>query len=253
MVNGELVTSRPRSNHSEHFMLYDGKHKEYALIDEETFNKVSERFTSDKTKHNLKLYNPLAGIFSCKKCGKMMHYQRYTTKQNVQPRFTHKHSQICKVKSVLATDVMNAVVHALKLYIEDFSVKINNLPQTDENEIAKEIESLTTELMKIEKKLSKLFDAWEDEQISDNEFVKRKAVNNQRVENIKAEIEKLENSIPEKEEYEEKIMALSDALDSLLDENIDADIQNEYLKQIIDKIEFSRENNKEFILDVFLK
>ena len=188
-----------------------------------------------------------------KNCGKMMHYQRYTTKQNVQPRFTHKQSQICKVKSVLATDVMNAVVHALKLYIEDFNVKINNLPQTDENEIAKEIESLTTELMKIEKKLSKLFDAWEDEQISDNEFVKRKAVNNQRVENIKAEIEKLENSIPEKEEYEEKIMALSDALDSLLDENIDADIQNEYLKQIIDKIEFSRENNKEFILDVFLK
>ena len=109
------------------------------------------------------------------------------------------------------------------------------------------------EAMKIEKKLSKLFDAWEDEQISDNEFVKRKAVNNQRVENIKAEIEKLENSIPEKEEYEEKIMARSDALDSLLDENIDADIQNEYLKQIIDKIEFSRENNKEFILDVFLK
>ena len=48
-------------------------------------------------------------------------------------------------------------------------------------------------------------------------------------------------------------MALSDALDSLLDENIDADIQNEYLKQIIDNIEFSRENNKEFILDVFLK
>lgn len=135
----------------------------------------------------------------------MMHYQRYTTKQNVQPRFTHKQSQICKVKSVLATDVMNAVVHALKLYIEDFNVKINNLPQTDENEIAKEIESLTTELMKIEKKLSKLFDAREDEQISDNEFVKRKAVNNQRVENIKAEIEKLETSIPEKEEYEEKI------------------------------------------------
>ena len=253
MVNGELVTSRPRSNHSEHFMLYDGKHKEYALIDEETFNKVSERFTSDKTKHNLKLYNPLAGIFCCKNCGKMMHYQRYTTKQNVQPRFTHKQSQICKVKSVLATDVMNAVVHALKLYIEDFDVKINNLPQTDENEIAKEIELLRVELVKIEKKLSKLFDAWEDEQISDNEFVKRKAVNNQRIENIKTEIEKLENSIPEKEEYEEKIMALSDALDSLLDENIDADIQNEYLKQIIDKIEFSRENNKEFILDVFLK
>lgn len=253
MVDGKLVTSRPRSTHSDHYMLYDGKHKQHALIDEETFNKVSERFVSDKTKHNLKLYNPLAGIFSCKNCGKMMHYQRYTTKKNVQPRFIHKQSQICKVKSVLASDVMNAVVHSLKLYIEDFEVKISNLPDVNEDTIVKQLEDLNNELRRTEKKLSKLFDAWEDEQISDNEFVKRKAVNNERIENIKKDIEELENSIPEKEEYEEKIMALSEALDSLLDTTIDADIQNEYLKQIIDKIEFSRENNNEFILDVFLK
>ena len=63
----------------------------------------------------------------------------------------------------------------------------------------------------------------------------------------------LEDSIPEKEEYQEKIMLLSDALDSLLDETLDADVKNEYLKRIIDKIEFSRENNEEFILDVYLK
>jgi hypothetical protein len=39
----------------------------------------------------------------------------------------------------------------------------------------------------------------------------------------------------------------------MLDETLDAEIKNTYLKQIIDKIEFSRENNEEFILDVFLK
>ena len=127
------------------------------------------------------------------------------------------------------------------------------MPDVNEDTIVKQIEDLNNELRRTEKKLSKLFDAWEDEQISDNEFVKRKAVNNERIENIKKDIEELENSIPEKEEYEEKIMALSEALDSLLDTTIDADIQNEYLKQIIDKIEFSRENNNEFILDVFLK
>lgn len=48
-------------------------------------------------------------------------------------------------------------------------------------------------------------------------------------------------------------MKLSDALDSLLDETLDADVKNEYAKQIIDIIEFSRENNTEFILDMFLK
>ena len=63
----------------------------------------------------------------------------------------------------------------------------------------------------------------------------------------------LESSIPEKEEYEEKIMFLSDALNALLDEDLDAEVKNEYLKQIIDKIEFSRDNDTEFILDVFLK
>ena len=46
---------------------------------------------------------------------------------------------------------------------------------------------------------------------------------------------------------------LSEALDSLLDDTLDADIKNEYLKRIIDKIEFSREKDDEFILDVYLK
>ena len=48
-------------------------------------------------------------------------------------------------------------------------------------------------------------------------------------------------------------MKLTDAIESLKDEELDADIKNAYLKQIIDRIEFSRENDIEFILDVYLK
>ena len=107
--------------------------------------------------------------------------------------------------------------------------------------------------MEIEKKLEKLFDAWEEETISNNEFVERKAVNTARIEKIKQQMNELEDSIPEKEEYQEKIMKFSDALFSLKDETLDADIKNAYLKKIIDKIEFSRENGTEFILDVYLK
>jgi DNA invertase Pin-like site-specific DNA recombinase len=251
MKNGELVTSRPRSNHSDKYMLYDGKHE--ALIDEATFNAVSKRFHSDKTKSDLKLKNILAGLLVCQKCGKAMHFQDYATRANTKARFTHKQPDNCKVKSALASDVLNAVIHSLKLYIEDFETKIDNLPDVDENSIQRQIEALQGELRKTEKKLSKLFDAWEDGNISDNEFVQRKAVNNDKIESIKKQMEELESSIPEKEEYQEKIMSLSNALDSLLDETLDADIKNEYLKQIVDKIEFSRENETEFILDVYLK
>lgn len=253
MVNGELVTSRPRSNHTDRYMLYDGKHKDRALIDEETFNAASAKFHSDRTKGNLKLKNILAGLLVCQNCGKVMCYQDYSTKPTVQPRFLHKQSTVCKVKSVLASDVMNAVIHSLRLYIEDFELKIDNLPDVDENTIQSQIEALQREERKIEKKLAKLFDAWEDGKITDNEFVERKAVNTTRIENIEKQMNELEDSIPEKEEYQDMIMKLSDALETLKDETLDADIKNAYLKQVIDRIEFSRENDTEFILDLFLK
>ena len=251
MVNGELVTSRPRSNHTDHYMLYEGKHT--GLIDEETFKAAASKFYSDKTKGDLKLQNPLAGLLVCPHCEKVMIYQQYKNKPNVAPRFNHKQSQLCKVKSVLATDVFNAVAHSLKMYIEDFELKIDNMPDVDENTIQSQLDILQAELRKIDKKMAKLFDAWEDEKISDNEFVQRKAVNNERIEAIKKQMDELEESIPEKEEYQEKIMRLTDALDAFTDENLDAEIKNYYLKAIVDKIEFTRENNDEFILDIFLK
>ena len=252
MVNGELVSSRPRSTHSDQYMLYDGKHE--GLVDEETFKAAAARFHSDKTKSGLKLKNPLAGLLVCQKCMKTMGYQSYEKRKgNVAPRYIHKRSNVCNVKSVIAADLMNALVHALKLYIEDFEMKVDNLPDVDENSVLEQLEALQKELKKTEKKLSKLFDAWEDEDISDNEFVERKAVNNARIESIKKQMDELEDSIPEKEEYQEKIMLLSDALDAVLDETLDAEIKNAYLKQIIDRIEYSRENSSEFILDIFLK
>ena len=250
MVDGKIVSRRPRA-HTEKYMLYDGKHP--ALIDEDTFRQASSRFHSDRTKAGLKLANPLAGLLVCQRCGKALAFQTYNHRKNVSSRYTHPSSAICKVKSAAAQDVIDALVHALKLYITDFEVKINNTPDVDENSIVAQMESLQSELKKSKKKLSKLFDAWEDGIITDNEFTRRKQVNRDRIEKIEHQMEELENSIPEREDYQEKIMRLSDALNSLLDSSLDADVKNEYLKSIINKIEFSRENRDEFILDVYLQ
>ena len=251
MVDGELVTSRPRSNHTDHYMLFDGKHK--GLVDEETFKAANANFRSDRTKGNLKLINPLAGLLVCKNCGKVFAYQSYKhLKRNVSPRYTHKQSELCKVKSVIAGDVMDAVIHALKLYIEDFEVKVDNIPDVDENTILTQIEALQSELRNVERKLKKAFDDYENEIYTANEFIERKAIHNARIESIKNQIAELEITIPEKEEYQEKIMKLTDALDALLDDEMDADIKNQYLKAIVEKIEFSRENDEEFILDISL-
>ena len=254
MVDGELKATRPRSNHSDHFMLYDGKHLKHALVDEETFKAASSRFHNDRTRSNLKLVNPLAGLLFCKKCGKSIGYQSYKNKKKpALDRYNHRQSSNgCKVKSAVAEDVIKAVTHALKLYIEDFELKLDNTPDVNENSINTQLEALQKEIRKSERKLAKLFDSWEDDKITDNEFVQRKAVHNQKIENIKKQMEDLEYSIPEREEYEDKIMLLSEALNAITDESLDADIKNEYLKRIISRIEFSRENNLEFILDIDL-
>ena len=46
-------------------------------------------------------------------------------------------------------------------------------------------------------------------------------------------------------------MSMADALSALKDDALDADIKNEYLKKNIEKIEFSRDNDDEFILDIY--
>ena len=250
LINGELVKSRPRGNRNDHYIEIDGKHSKYALIDEETFRSVGSKFKRDRTRANLKLVNPLAGLLFCKKCGAIMRYKTYDEKRS--PRYVHKQTEMCKVKSAVATDVIDAVTHALKLYIEDFEVKIDNAPEIDTNTVTTQIESLIKEQHKIEGKLTRLFEGWEDGQVSNNEFAQRKAIHNARIESIKDEIDKLEHAIPEKEEYKESIMRLSDALTALLDDELDAQCKNKYLKEIVRRIEFSRENDKEFILDVLL-
>lgn len=250
MVNNELKVIRPRQK-SDQYMLYDGKHKKHALVDEETFKEAQKLFYSDRTRSNLALKNPLAGLIFCKKCGKAITYQPY--EKNREDRYIHKpNAKGCKVKSAITTDVIAAVTHALKMYIEDFEVKIDKTPELNENLVEIKIENLRKEMRKIERKKSMLFDSWEDGNITNNEFVERKNIHNQRLELLQKQIDELEYTIPEREEYEEKLLLLSDALIAIRDEELPIEDKNIYLKKIIKRIEFSRENDSEFILDIDL-
>lgn len=49
------------------------------------------------------------------------------------------------------------------------------------------------------------------------------------------------------------IVSLQTAIASIKDTSISAKLKNQYLKQVIDRIEFSRDNHFEFILDIDFK
>jgi len=249
MVDGQLITKRPRKLVTDHYMEYEGKHD--GIITEELFKAAQSTPHSDKTANNLILQNALAGLLVCKNCGYAMAFKRFNSNRNA--RILHRSSQLCKVKSAMYDDIMAAVVHGLKMHLEDFELQIDNLPIVDEDEIRCALDALHDEEAKIKKILDKIFNDYETGIYTANEFVERKTKHYDRLAAIKAEEEKLWSSMPVREEYEEKVMYLHTALDMLTDNTIPAKTKNEYLKEFIQKIEYGRENNDEFILDIYLK
>lgn len=245
MVGGELKSKIERK--TEKYVEFEGKHE--PLIDEETFYNVQKRFCIPKVKRNHDLRNVLAGIMICEKCGKAIRYQNTG---HARPRFVHPTSKRCKVKSAMVDDVMNAVVESLKMHIEDFEARVDNKPLVDESSVRTQISALEAELKKLNQKKMKLFDEWDEVEITPNEFAERKSYLNSKIETIKKQLKELESAIPEQVEYQEKISGLHEALEMLKDDSIDAETKNEFLKKIIRTIKFSRENDYEFILDVFL-
>lgn len=129
----------------------------------------------------------------------------------------------------------------------------DNTQTIDEAAIAAQVDTLNKEMRKSERILAKLFNSWEDETISDNEFVQRKAVHNERIASIKQQIEALEDTIPQHEELEERIIQFREVMDALKDDTLSAEAKNVALKSIIERIYFSRENNAEFFLDIQTK
>lgn len=250
MEDGKLVTKTKKMVGTEHYMEYEGKHE--GIVSEEIFRSAQKMLKGDNTKLNFTLRNPLAGLLVCKKCNRSLVYYGYQHGTRSRPRLSHPSSQVCNVKSAVYTEVIDAVVYGLKQYLKNFKIEYDNKPQADADEIKQQIHELEAEKKKIEKKLSKIFDDYEDEVYSANEFVERKAKHNARLEEIQKEIVELETAIPDKKEIEEKIVYLHDAIEMLKNDSIPAADKNEYLKQFIQRIEFSRETNKEFILDIYL-
>ena len=250
MVNGELVKIRRNTTDTERYLEYDGKHD--GLVSEEMFRAAQGSFINGHTRDDYTLQNPLAGLLVCQNCQRTMKYYDYKVSKGTRKRYNHSPSEVCKIKSVYYDDIINALIHGLKLHLENFQMLLDNQPDIAEDEIEKQIHILEQEKKKVERKLAKAFDDYEDEVYTANEFIQRKAKHNARIEAIEKEIRELEETIPDRTAFEEKIVFLVEAVEMLKDDDISAETKNNYLKQFISKIEFSRENDEEFILDIYL-
>lgn len=234
----------------------DGKHK--AIITEEQFYKAQARFTVQlPTNIESKIVNPLAGIIHCADCGKSMSW--FNAKRGRTIRFTHRESAVCSKKSLPVDSVLNALVESLQAYIADFEIKMeNDTNQTERIRHAERIERMEAELEKLERKRKKLFDDYEDEVYTRDEFIERKQQHTQSIEELKAQIEEAKSTLPEVVDYAAKIVTMHQLIDCIQDTEMDAEAKNDFLRQYIedikyDVIDYGRAKGGKPVLDVILK
>ena len=230
------VAKRRRSNGN--VQIYEGKHT--GFISEEQFNKVKKIYGSAASENvNTELVNPLSGIMVCCDCGRAIRFQGY--KDNRVDRFHHANGFQCMKKSMQAPIVIDAIVDALKAYIQDFTVRLNEDNNNDEIEAHNaNIAAMESELRRQERMKQKLFDSWESDDgiYTRDEFVERKQGYVAKIAELKKLINEAKENAPAPVNCEERIETIHAIIDCIQDPDTPARAKNVFLKRFIDKITY---------------
>ena len=239
----EIRKLRPKAKVDE-YLVFEGKHD--GIISEELFYKAREiKGKRHRTKRDLTLKNPFSGIMYCK-CGSKMGYNTYR-KNGVEyapPKLVCNNQIHCKTGSVVFEEVFSDVCATIRDCIEDFDVRIEN-NKDDSFKLHKDL------VLRLEKKLKELEEKevlqWEAQYDPDpnmrlpQEVFKR--LNEKLLaekEEIKKSLAKAKGSMPKPIDYREEKKKFEDAIMALEDPEIDAKIKNQFLKNIIERIEYER-------------
>lgn len=237
----EIRKLRPKAKVDE-YLIFEGKHD--GIISEEQFNQAREiKGKRHRTKQNLTLQNPFSGIMYCK-CGSKMGYNTYRRKgvEYAPPKLVCNNQVHCKSGSVVFEEIYNDVCTAIEDCIQDFQLRIEN-NQDDSFKLHRDlVDRLEKKLKELENKEVK---QWEDQYNPDiampQEIFKKL---NQKLliekEEVQKALAKAKGSMPKQIDYREEMMKFEDALDALKDPEVDSKAKNQFLKNIIDKIEYER-------------
>jgi hypothetical protein len=217
--------------------VYEGKHK--GIISLEQFE-LAQEITESKNKphQNLEteMVNPLAGMLVCCDCGRNMISRYYRDGRG--KLIMHASQTVCKKKQLPLENVLNAFVELLEETISYYEVKIENPDNSEAERYKEKMEALEAELAKKEKQRKRLFQDYEDEAYTRDEFIERKQIYNKAIEELKAKIEYEKANAPQPVDYEERIVTANSMIDCIRNQEISVKEKNEFLKQFISHITY---------------
>ena len=256
----EIRKLRPKAKIDE-YLVFDGKHD--GIVSEEMFYKAREiKGKRHRTKQDLTLKNPFSGIMFCK-CGAKIGYNTYRRKgvEFAPPKLVCNNQVHCKTGSVLFDEIYEEVCDAIRECITDFEIRI----KTDRDDSFKLHRDLVKRLeVKLEELEKKEVEQWEAQYDPDEskrlpphvfKILNEKVLKDK--DEINKALAKAKDSMPQPIDYRDELMKFTDALTALEDVGLDAKTKNQYLKSIIDKIQYERgetvritkENAQEYNID----
>ncbi len=256
----EIRKLRPKAKVDE-YLIFEGKHD--GIISEELFNRAQEiRGKRHRTKQNLTLKNPFSGIMYCK-CGTRMGYNTYR-KNGVEyapPKLVCNNQVHCKTGSAVFQEVFDDVRAAMKDCIKDFEVRIKEDKDDSfklHRDLVKRLEKKMEELEKKEvEQWEAQYDPDESKRLPPHIFQKLNEKVLREKDEVSKALDKAKDSVPNPIDYKDELLKFTDTLNALDNPEVPAKVKNQYLKNIIDKIEYERgetvritsENAKEYGVD----
>ena len=235
------------------------KGRQPAIIDEETFAKAREMVTpKPRNKANLELKNVLSGILKCGKCGKPM--GRVANNTHVPRLLCTARNSLC-YKSAPESMVVDALTVALeRSELPALKLKVAN---DDGNSIKlqeRQVSKLKAQLIEFEKQEDKLRDLLETDVYTPEVYKVRSAALESKMNACREELKKAQQSMPKAVDYKERVETLEKAIALLKDKTATATEINNFLKTIIDHIDYCGKpsselgyGKNEFTLKVFLR
>ena len=234
MENGEKVIKNVLQPEEE-VIIAEGKHQ--ALVDHEIFVKAQEKLRlNPPAKKDYPLQNPFAGILFCSGCGRAMAQHPYP---HAETRIECRNRPSC-YKSVKLSEVEQNVLIALE------NSELPNLQAKwksgEGNSVAiqkKLLQNLEKEMENYRQQEERQYEFLESGRYSPDVFDKRNAALRLKMEDCQERIYKAKATMPKEVNYEERIVALKDAIAGMKDDTLSVEEKNRRLKAIVTRIYFT--------------
>ena len=249
MVDGQKTLSRIRNDDP---MIYNGLHP--AIIDEKTFALVQKRREENKKNtcpKSKKTQNPLSGLVVCKECGRVMQRRPYRNDYADGLICTNRY---CHNVSADLWRVERAVINALKDIVCKYEIQQQEDTEPAFSDLSEqqELSLYHSQQEKLYRQMNKIYEAYELGIYSSEIFLERTQKVKKEIENINVHITEKQNSIKklhmvenQKKQFIPKVKNIITIYDTL----IFAEEKNKLLKEVIEKITYSKEHTARFTKD----